>query len=473
MGRLTTSELNDAEYAIFMCLQRETYSKTLDDIQHNRPLSNKNPLKKMNPFIDELGLLRVGGRLHHSAVPYESKHPIILPKHSCVTMSIVTAAHKQLGHMGRETMVAFLRKKYWIAGLNSIIRKLLYACTNCRRLNARPYKQLMAPLPFERVTSEEPAFTRIGLDCFGPFDVVNGRKHEKRYGIVFTCLASRAIHLEILYSLSTDSFINSFRRFMARRGNVRVVRCDNGTNIVGGKNEFQKAIDEWNTAATADWMLQRNIDWKFQPPSASHFGGIFEREIRSVRKVLRATMIEQPLRLSDEHLCTLFCEIESILNCRPLGEGYLSDDDFEAITPNHLLLLHAGATYPPGLFSVHDVYATRRWRQIQFLANVFWKRWREQYIPILQQRQKWFSDGYQYKVGDLVLLTDQLLPRNQWSLGRVLEVLPDSHGTVRVVKIKVCKYKTSRIDKKSFGVIELIRPVSKLILIQSHIAKDN
>ena len=136
-------------------------------------------------------------------------------------------------------------------------------------------------------------------------------------------------------------------------------------------------------------MLQRGIDWKFQPPNASHFGGVFEREIRSVKKVLSGLLREQPIKLSDDLLSTLFCEIEGILNCRPLTELSQDTDDLEALTPNHLLLMNAGATFPPGLFTKSDCYSTRRWKQVQYLANLFWTRFRREYLPNLQKRQKW------------------------------------------------------------------------------------
>ena len=187
----------------------------------------------------------------------------------------------------------------------------------------------------DRLLGDVPAFTNTGLDFFGPFEMVNGRKREKRYGVVFTCLSSRAIHLEMAYSLDTSSFLNAFRRFIARRGNVKFIRSDNGTNLTSGCKELKFSIDQWNHPKQIEnWMMQNHIKWIFHPPTASHFGGHFEREIRSVRKILNSTLQEQPVRLNDELFNTLLCEIESILNCRPLCEQSQNLDDFEAITPN-------------------------------------------------------------------------------------------------------------------------------------------
>jgi len=269
------------------------------------------------------------------------------------------------------------------------------------------------------------------------------------------------------HTLTTDSFINCFRRFISRRGNVQTVRSDNGTNLVSGNEELKKSLKEWNEAAINTYMLQRNIDWTFSPPSASHFGGAYEREIRSVRKVLNGLLLEQPLKLSDEQLCTLLCEVESVLNCRPITEMSDDKDDLEALTPNHLLLLHSGATLPPGLFSKEDCYARRRWKQVQHLADIFWVRFRREYLPIMQLRQKWFDPRYNFKIGDLVLLTEQNLPRNQWSTGRITDVYPDNDGHVRVVRLRVAKYRHCKTDVGSLQITEIERPITKLILLKS------
>ena len=129
-------------------------------------------------------------------------------------------------------------------------------------------------------------------------------------------------------------------------------------------------------------------------------------------------------------------------------------------------MLHSGATFPPGLFSKDDNYANRKWKQIQYLSDIFWTRWRREYLPLLTERQKWYYGNYIYKPGDLVMLTDQLLPRNQWSLGRITEVYPGDEGIIRVVKVKVSKVKKSNDTK---GVTELVRPVCKIILIRSFV----
>ncbi|XP_068757864.1 uncharacterized protein [Montipora capricornis] len=142
----------------------------------------------------------------------------------------------------------------------------------------------MSDLPADRVQPDRPLFSHVGVDCFSPFVVKRGRADVKRYGIVYTCLTVRAIQIEVLHSMDTHSFINSFRRFAARRGLPEFVRSDNGTNFVVGNRELREAIEEWNEQQINEFMIQRNVKWVFNPPSASHQGGVWERCVRKHKK---------------------------------------------------------------------------------------------------------------------------------------------------------------------------------------------
>ena len=311
--------------------------------------------------------------------------------------------------------------------------------------------QKMGDLPPERVASQEPPFTYVAVDCFGPFHVKRGRCLEKRYGVLFTCLTIRAVYVEIAHSLDTSSFINALRRFIARRGVPQEIRSDNGTNFTSADKELRQAIGKWNQEMIKGFLPQKDILWVFNPPTASHMGGTWERMIRSVRKILNAVLKEQ--NLAEESLVTLMCEVEAILT--PLMK--ISDDpsDLQALTPNHLLLLRAGPSFPPGMFSREDQYSNKRWKQVQYLSDVFFlKRWTREYLPMLQERMKWRSFRRNLSVGDIVLVVDDSSPRCLWPLGRVLEVFPNKHdGCVRVERLKT----------KSGS---LLRPINKLCLLE-------
>ena len=309
--------------------------------------------------------------------------------------------------------------------------------------------QVMSDLPSRRLDITETPFTHTGIDVFGPFYVKYKRSQIKRYGIIFTCLVMRAVHIEMGADLSVDSFINALRRFLARRGRVSSLSCDNGTNFRGASTELAKAVDSWNCGQTHHFLNNYCIEWHFNPPYSSHFGGVWERLIRSIRSILTITMKEQIL--NEDQLSTLFCEAEAIINGRPLTS--LSDDpnDLTALTPSHLLTLKPGLTEFVETNKT-DCFSKRKWRQVQFIANLFWNRFKTEYISSLQIRQKWIKEQKDLEINDIVLIVDEKLPRGHWPLGRITEIISDSDNHVRRVKI---------LSKS--GIIE--RPYSKLIFL--------
>lgn len=208
----------------------------------------------------------------------------------------------------------------------------------------------------------------------------------------------------------------------------------------------------FNQGRISDQLSQRGVDWRFNPPTASHMGGVWERLIRSTRKILKALLQEQVV--SDEVLVTVMAEVESILNSRPLCKLSLDASDDEPLTPNHLILLRSNLNMPPGVFQKTDIYGRRRWRQAQYLADMFWRRWLKEYLPTLQLRQKWTRASRNFEVGDLVLVVDDNTPRGQWPLGRVVFVHPDGEGMVRQCEVKV-------------GSKVLKRPIVKLCFLES------
>ncbi|XP_071944925.1 uncharacterized protein [Antedon mediterranea] len=435
---ITSSELDVAETEIIRYLQSET---------SKQPMGNDT--SKLDPFKDEKGIIRVGGRIAGASIPLEAKHPILLPKTSIVAGIIINDIHQRMGHVGRNAILARFREKYWVTRALKLTKSIFSRCVTCRRYNGRLETQKMSELPKQRLMSGEKPFTRSGVDYFGPIEIKRGRTVLKRYGVVFTCFNTRAIHLEMADSLDTDSCINAVRRFIARRGAVRYMLSDNGTNLVGADKELRKGMKEWNNTQIHT-VRQNGIDWRFNPPAASHQGGVWERMIRSIRKVLYGLLKEQTIKLNDEGLRTLFCEVEAIVNGRPLT--MLSDDPKEdrPLTPNHLLLAQADYIPAPGIFSEADVYR-KRWRQAQYLVNVFWARWRKEYLATLMERQKWFKERRNVDVGDIVIIAENS-PRGQWPMARVLEAYKDARGLVRSVKLRTAN-------------AELVRPITKLVVI--------
>ncbi|XP_006818607.1 uncharacterized protein LOC102806053 [Saccoglossus kowalevskii] len=440
-----------AERAVIRYVQQQHFSREIIALQKDQVVSKSSKLCKLNPVMSG-GLLRIGGRLGKAELLYDVKHPVVLPKESPVSNLILQQIHKDVGHMGRNLMLATLRQRYWIRQANAAARQIISKCVICRHYRAKTGEQMMADLPRERLTADEPPFTNTGVDYFGPIFVKRCRPIIKRYGVLFTCLNIRAIHIEVAQSLDTDSCINAVRKFIARRGGAKVLRSDNGTNFIGAERELRQAINDWNHTKIEQAVRQKNIIWQFNPPSASHFGGVWERQIRTIRKILFSLLKEQTIHLDDEALHMLFCEIEDIVNSRPITKVSVDPNDLLALTPNHLLKLQTDQRMSPGVFNETDNYGQRRWKQVQYLANIFWRRWTREYLPMLQERQKWMKPQRNLKIGDIVLIVDGKQPRNSWPLAKVIEIMRDYKGLVRVVKVKT-RFNT------------FVRPVDKLCMI--------
>lgn len=187
--------------------------------------------------------------------------------------------------------------------------------------------------------------------------------------------------------MEADCFINILRRFINRRGPPKYIYSDNGTNFVGTEREIQEAIDNWNQKQIQDKLLQKGCQWIFQLPNASHASDVWGRLIHSTRTALKSILGES---LADEEVLeTVLTEVESILNSRPLCATSDHPHDCEPLTPNHLLLQTTVDTLPPGSFMKVEVFVRKKSRQMQILTDHFWKRWLKEYIPALQERQKW------------------------------------------------------------------------------------
>lgn len=304
-----------------------------------------------------------------------------------------------------------------------------------------------------RVNPGDPPFSSVGIDYFGPLKVKWRRGTAKRYGCIFTCLAIRAVHIEISHDLTTDSFIQAVCRFVSRRGPPREIFSDNGSNFRGAEVEVKEALQNWNQERICDRLRERGIEWHFSPPAASHTGGVWERMIRTTRKTMR-TLVGNCL-LDDETLLTVTCEAEKIINDRPLTRQCDDPRDFSVLTPNNLLLGYRNTCNSPcDVPAIHHPRPNERWKQVQTLADTFWKRWTREYLPTLQERQKWLHHKRNLVSGDLVLIVDQDQPRGRWPIGLIKETYPDSQGCVRHVVVHTANQKCLRRDVRKICLLE-------------------
>lgn len=281
------------------------------------------------------------------------------------------------------------------------------------------------------------AFTYVGVDYFGPIQVQVGRRLEKRWVCLFTCLTVRAVHMEIVHSLSTSSCVMAFSRFVERRGAPLEIYSDNGTNFIGANRQLEEEIKHINVDCAATFTNSRT-KWIFNPPSAPHMGGLWERMVRSVKTAMRA--IETSKRNpNDETLATVVIKAEGIVNSRPLTYVPLESADQEALTPNHFLLYGAqGVTQPSSGFVDECTTLRDSWKLAKHLVDEFWRRWVREYLPVLTKRSKWFEPAQPLKPGDLVLLVGDGA-RNEWIRGKIVEVFPGKDGQVRCAKVQTSK----------------------------------
>lgn len=429
-GPLTYEELQSAETDLYRRAQFDDFHDEVVALTRNScQLDRRSAIRTLSPYMDQNGVLRVNGRIDAFNGPTALKRPVILPRNHAVTIKVLQHYHAKYHHINNETVVNELRQKYAIPRLRQALKKARSSCQHCKIQRARAAEPMMSPLPRHRLAAFTRPFTFVGVDCFGPLTVTVGRRNEKRWGMLFTCLTIRAIHIEIAHSLTSDSCIMCIRNFIARRGRPDTMISDNGTNFHGATNELQSSLREAQTD-----QVSVGIKWIFNPPAAPHMGGCWERLIGSVKKVMGQIM---PMRNpNDELLRAILMEAENIVNSRPLTFVSIESDDQEALTPNHFLLGSSNGEKPPGDFHANDINGRQVWKRSQALANEFWRRWVKEYLPTLTRRTKWFRNVKDIEVGDVVIVADGSLPRNEWRKGRVLSTNTGKDGKVRSATVQ-------------------------------------
>ena len=469
--------IDRAAKVIIKAVQREAFkeefeviaqSSSENDSSRNEAKARKKSLKKstlyqLDPYVDDAGILRVGGRLRQTNLSFNEKHPVLLPKGHHVSMLILRYYHEQVHHQGRQITHGALRNAgYWLVGGHGAVASLIGSCFTCRRLRRPMLEQKMADLPPDRAEIGPP-FTNVGFDVFGPWTVQTRRTRggvalNKRWGIVFTCLVSRAIHIELLETMDASSFICALRRFFSIRGPALRLRCDQGSNFVGAKTELDESLAEMDKQAVEKYLTEQGCEWQFNPPHASHFGGVWERQIGTIRHILDAMLLEtRAQKLTHELLVTLMSEVTAIVNSRPITAIPTDTDEPLPLTPSMLLTQKTRPLGPlPGKFVSQDVYARRRWRKVQYLADQFWTRWRREYIQNLQLKTKWNREHRNLAVGDIVMMKDEQAHRNNWPLGRVVHASRSEDGRVRKATVLICRDG----QRKTYE-----RPISTLVLL--------
>jgi len=454
------TDYKKAEALILQTVQKEAYADEYTSLCNKKPVSKGSSIASLNPFVDDDGILRVGGRLQRSSLTNREMHPAIIPRKCHVASLLVHHYHKNVKHQGRHFTEGAVRAQgYWIIGAKRLISSVIHNCVQCRKLRGRHAEQIMADLPKDRV-EPAPPFTYVGVDTFGPWNIVTrktrgGQASSKRWAILFTCLTIRAIHIEVVPEMSSSAFTNALRRFIARYGNVKLFRSDRGTNFVGTVNELGMDAVNVEDGEVHGLLKNNDVTWVFNPPHASHMGGVWERMIGTVKRILNSMLCETSRDLTDDVLVTLMAEVCSIVNARPIVPVATDSSVPEILSPSSILTRKVDfETKEFEHLTLKDIYKSE-WRRVQVLANQFWQRWRSEYLQTLQARSKWQREHCNIKINDIVLVRDSV-PRNRWPYGIVENVFPNEDGKVRKVCIRM--YNEGKLTV-------LTRPISELVLL--------
>ncbi|XP_053618244.1 uncharacterized protein LOC128679812 [Plodia interpunctella] len=450
---ITPEELSTSLEDCVRIVQDKEFRNEINYLKQGKAIERRSKIKNLNPFLDDRNILRVGGRLRHADIPENRKHPMIMSRANPLAKLIVLDAHKRTLHGGIQLTMNYIRSRFWITRLKTLVSTTIQKCFICAKQRATIRGQMMGDLPKQRVSPARP-FYNSGVDFAGPLQILRskgrGSRCEKGYICIFICMSTKAVHLELVGDLTTDSFLGAFKRFVARRGRCGHIWSDRGTNFVGAGKRLQEMWNESKLEMPENLITLLADDgtkWHYNPPLSPNFGGLWEAGVKSIKHHLRRIL---NMNLTFEEMTTTLCQIEACLNSRPLCPIDDSDaENLDVLTPGHFLVGEAPMNVPDP--DLKDVNWNRlsRWQHSQRLVQNFWRKWQTEYLSRLQQRPKWFKQNKEFQVGDIVVLKEENLPPCKWVLGRITDKHPGEDNICRVYSIrtggKIIKRSVSKI----------------------------
>jgi hypothetical protein len=453
-GAITVSEIMNGELAIVTYVQRKAFHNEIGNLRNVGPRMKRTQLHNLHPFLDQLGALRVGGRLTESELSYNEKHQLILPRNHHLAQIIARSYHEAYLHAPPKTLLYLLRKRFWIVNGQRLCYQIERKCITCIKALGIPRDQIQGALPKGRVAIGNLWF-QTGCDILGPVLIKIGRSQVKRYIMGLVSFTVKAVHFEILPDLTVQSFLNAMRRFIARRSRPQKLITDNAGTFSAGVREINDMQELYNSSGVEHYMRENEIEWVPNVPKASNRNGLFERPFRSLRRAMLNTLHGQVT--TEDQLATVVTECEHLYNSRPLCANSDSPGDQLPITPNQIINPEPASAHPPGVFYERDLIVRNRYRQVQALVNSFWSRFRVEYLTSLQERTKSITKTRNFAKDDLVMLCDDMRigHRGNYPLGVIVAVEPsESDNEVRKVSVKTAT-----------GVFK--RPVNKICLLEA------
>lgn len=440
-GELTADELLESETYWIKVTQHQSFNQEVQLLKAGKTTMNDSQIQDLKPFLDEHELLSVGGRLQQSDFTFREQHPWILPNKHRFSELLIQDCHERVMHSGvRDTLVQ-ARERYWIIRARQLVKGIVTRCPVCKRFKAKAGQQITAPLPKAGI-SESPPFEVTGVDFAGPLYVKEDGSVKRSYIALFTCAVTRAVHLELVSDQSTEKFLLALKRFIARRGLCKVIYSDNARTLKRADQDLKGLWKTIKDPMLLEFFSKGGISWKFIAERAAWWGGFWERLVRSVKTCLKKVLGRASLNF--EEMCTVLTEVEATLNSRPLTFVHNEVDEPQPLTPAHFLVGKRLTSLPPKSFpaDTHHPTAnkkdiTRRWKYRQRLINNFWNTWRKDYMLELKSAHHCDSlKSTPLKVGDIVLIGQDNLPRQVWKLGKIEELFPGRDGLIRSCSVR-------------------------------------
>lgn len=453
-GPLSTNELYHATRVLLKSAQGDAFAAELKHFTKGKPIQPESCLRNLNLFLDSEGIIRVGGRLRNSNNQFNEKHPIILPKNHQITRLLIEYVHRTELHAGAQATLAKIRTKYWPLGGRSIVRHVIRKCIKCFKAKPIMSQPLMGDLPMARVQPARP-FINVGVDYCGPFTIRNSPTRRastyKAYVAIFVCMAVKAVHIELVSGLDSNSFISALKRFIARRGMISNIYSDNGTNFVKANKDLKELQKMFTTTENIEKitnvLAEQGVSWHFIPPKAPNFGGLWEAAVKSFKHHFRR--IVSNALLTFEEFYTICTQIEAILNSRPLIPLSEDPSDLSILTPSHFLIGDSlRSNLEPNLSEI-KLNRLSRFQLLERIRQHFWARWSKEYLQQLQVRKKWTQNiSPSVRNGQLVLLQEDGIPPLLWPTGRIVAVHPGVDGIVRAATVKTVRGEVKRPTNK-------------------------
>ncbi|XP_062557810.1 uncharacterized protein LOC134222666 [Armigeres subalbatus] len=437
---LAVSELQSAKETLVKSVQHQNFSEEMKAVRKKVSIPSKSPLRNLQLFIDQKGILRLGGRLQLSETDYQTNHPMILPRKHPLTRLIAQHFHTISLHAGPRMTLATMRQEFWPLRGKELANLVCRKCHNCFRHHPVPVTQPVGQLPEARTAPSRP-FAITGVDYCGPVYLKPAHRRaaaHKAYIAVFVCFSTKAVHLELVCDLSTEAFIASLRRFIARRGLPAEIHSDNGTNFQGARNTLAELYKLLNNSdhqqKIHDECTKRSIKWLFIPPRAPNFGGLWEAAVKTTKTTLSKVLGNA--RLSYEDYATVLTQVEANMNTRPLTPLSVDPTEYDVLTPGHFLTGSSFAALPDPDYTNIPANRLKHYQQLQQLVQQHWSRWRREYLTELNCLRNKSSAPVNLFVGQLVLVREDSKSSTAWPLARIISIHPGKDKVVRVVTVR-------------------------------------